>query len=176
MVLELFDVLDSTNTYAKLHMGRLPHGSVIRARYQTAGRGQYTRTWQSTPNENFLFSITFKTNLTRDTPTRVETIMIQTLQSFLLGFGVHARHVLPNDLYVGDKKICGMLIEAKHEGSSLASLVIGCGLNINQRQFTNLPDATSLSLLTNQTYPIDTLFDALMKQLFENLNAQNMLK
>ena len=69
-----------------------------------------------------------------------------------------------------------MLIEAKHEGSTLASLVLGCGLNINQRQFTNLPDATSLSLLTNQAYPIDTLFDAFIEQLFQNLNAQNMLK
>lgn len=176
MRLETFDVLDSTNTYAKTHRLELDHGTIIRARYQTSGRGQFRRKWESAPNENILFSMVFHTSVCSIDPSSLERIFIQTMLIFLRSFGLQPTHKLPNDILVNGKKICGMLLETHYEGSSLSSLIMGVGLNLNQRQFMNLPDATSLARLTNQTYDIDSTFLSLIDQLLGTLRAENMLK
>ena len=66
---------------------------------------------------------------------------------FLSLHGIPARIKWPNDIYVGSKKICGILIENSLRGSGVSSSIIGIGLNINQRNFNvNLPNPTSMVL------------------------------
>ena len=69
---------------------------------------------------------------------------------FLSRHGIKAKIKWPNDIYVGDKKICGVLIENSLRGENLSSSIIGIGLNINQRNFdVNLPNPTSMVLETD---------------------------
>jgi biotin-[acetyl-CoA-carboxylase] ligase BirA-like protein len=166
MTLFTFDSLDSTSTYLKLHAHEHGHLTVVRARYQTFGRGQFDRKWQANPNENLLFSILLKPVEPIDLK-RLEWMVIQTLLTFLSSLGIEASHKLPNDILIKGKKVCGMLIETFHEGSTLSHVILGIGLNVNQLTFSNLPNATSIALATQKTYDIDPLFSSLIR-LFEH--------
>lgn len=159
MAILTFDTVDSTNNYVKLHADSLPHFSIVRARFQHAGRGQLMRQWQSNPNENILVSILLKKFSQHPTIQAIESTFIKLCQSFFKHYGVVVEHKLPNDLMVAGKKISGMLIETKQQAGVLQQVILGIGLNINQTSFVNLPSATSLALLTKKTYPIDKLFE-----------------
>jgi BirA family transcriptional regulator, biotin operon repressor / biotin---[acetyl-CoA-carboxylase] ligase len=159
MTLLTFDTLASTNDYLKQHYLELSNQTVVRARYQTAGRGQFSRHWQSNPNENILVSFLFRNLAHPDTIKSIEKTMIQACQSFLASFGITATWKLPNDLLVNEKKISGMLIETKQQDMTLDYVILGIGININQTSFLDLTHATSLRLLTQKQYDVDELFD-----------------
>ena len=61
----------------------------------------------------------------------------------------------PNDILSGDKKICGILNELKVKGDKIDNIIIGFGLNVNQVNFQNLPNASSLKLINNINYDLD---------------------
>jgi biotin-[acetyl-CoA-carboxylase] ligase BirA-like protein len=159
MAILTFDTIDSTNNYLKIHADSLPHFSIVRARFQHAGRGQLMRQWQSNPNENILVSFLLKTFHHYPNVKAIESTFITLCQSFFKHYGVMVDHKLPNDLMVSGKKISGMLIETKQQADRLQHVILGIGLNINQTSFVNLPTATSLAILTKKTYPIDKLFE-----------------
>jgi BirA family biotin operon repressor/biotin-[acetyl-CoA-carboxylase] ligase len=163
--------LDSTNNYLKIHEKNLPHFTVVRARYQTFGRGQFTRQWLSNPNENILVSFLFKKFKSLVTIQKIEKMAIEICQNFFTTFGVKATHKLPNDLIVNGKKIAGMLIETKQIETTFAYVIVGIGININQQTFSSLPHATSLAILTKKSYDIDEIFSTFLKEsrTFENL-------
>jgi BirA family biotin operon repressor/biotin-[acetyl-CoA-carboxylase] ligase len=83
---------------------------------------------------------------------------------FLSQHGISARIKWPNDIYVGSKKICGILIENSLRGSDISSSIIGIGLNINQRNFdVNLPNPTSMALCQPEsTYEIHQCLEEFM--------------
>lgn len=153
-----FDSLDSTNDYAKEHIHTLPHFTIIRARFQTAGRGQFQRHWQSNPNENILMTLVLKSNLQPQHIPFIETTAIQSCLTLLDQYHVHGNHKLPNDILVSGKKIAGMLIETKQTGLDVEYVLLGIGFNINQTSFQSLPNATSLAKETGQSFSIDHLF------------------
>ena len=163
MAILTFDTIDSTNNYLKLHANTLPHFSMVRARYQHAGRGQFMRQWQSNPIENILVSLLLKTFNPGTTVKTIEAKLIAICRSFFKHYGVDVTHKLPNDLLVGQQKISGMLIETKQEGNELRQVILGVGLNINQTSFIDLPTATSLAILTKKTYPIDEVFQVFIE-------------
>lgn len=154
-----FSSIDSTNNYAKNHSS-LPHFSLIRARFQTAGRGQFDRQWIAEPNQNFLLSIVWKKGLTLIKIKSIERALIQGTLSFLKDvFHIHAYHKMPNDIYVGTKKIAGFLIESVIQEDHVQSLIIGIGLNVNQTNFPNGLSATSIALLIGKRVAIDRTFE-----------------
>lgn len=153
-----FDSLDSTNNYLKLHQSTLPHLTVVRARFQTAGRGQFQRQWQSNPNENLLVSFLFKDFKIPTAVQTIETLTIQAIQSLLQRYQINGQHKLPNDIIVAQQKIAGILIETKQTGQELDYVIVGVGLNVNQRSFIGLPHATSLALIKGVTFPIEEVF------------------
>lgn len=163
MAILTFDSIDSTNNYLKLHADDLPHFSIVRARYQHAGRGQFMRQWQSNPNENILVSLLLKTFKPDTTVKKIETNLIEICRSFFKYYGVEVTHKLPNDLLVDQQKISGMLIETKQEGNALKQVILGVGLNINQTSFVDLPGATSLAIITKKSYPIDEVFQVFIE-------------
>ena len=87
MNLITLDSIDSTNNFIKSNINSLPHLSVVRARYQTAGRGQLARQLMSKPNENILVSFLFKTFRKSVSPQLSEKIIIESCQNFLLKYG-----------------------------------------------------------------------------------------
>lgn len=142
--------VDSTNDEAKRRISELDNLSVVSALSQTKGRGQRGNSWQSEEGKNILMSIVLKHD--PDAVQAYDQFVISQISSLavvdLLGsYEVEAKIKWPNDIYVGEKKICGILIEHSVCGKWLSSSIIGIGLNINQRNFNvSLPNPTSLAL------------------------------
>ena len=155
------DTIDSTNSEALRRLPELPHGTVLAARAQTAGRGQRGNTWFSEPGRNLTFSLVLKFGPEALPPlAAADAMWLNYLASlavarFLQEQGVRCAVKWPNDVYAGRRKICGILIENALHGDSLASSVLGIGININQREFPQLANATSLRCLTGEEYSLE---------------------
>lgn len=153
------DVTDSTNDEARRHLSDLDNLSVVAARAQTAGRGQGDHTWTSAPGENLTFSLVLKTPPLPPVAAAdlllVTQLITRSLREYLLQKGVQARIKWPNDIYVGDRKICGILIENVLESGFLRDSIVGIGLNLNQVRFpADLPNPVSLRQLTGVSYDL----------------------
>lgn len=143
----LLDTVDSTNSEAKRRLQELESGTVLAAREQIAGRGQRGNTWFSEPGKNLTFSIIQKFGpgeLRAADAHWLNYVISEAVAIFLSSDGISCKIKWPNDIYVGKKKICGILIENVLEGDCVKAAVIGVGLNINQREFPQLALATSL--------------------------------
>lgn len=145
--------VDSTNNEAKRRIDSLADLSVISAVEQTAGRGQRGNIWLSDPCKNLTFSIAVKyggelfADASPENEFVINGIISLSVVELLAVHGIDARIKLPNDIYVNDKKICGILIEHSVLGSSLVHSIIGVGLNVNQLDFDeSLANPTSMLL------------------------------
>ena len=155
-----FDELDSTNNELLRHIRDYDNLSVVAAVNQTAGRGQRGNRWFSAPGDNLTFSL-----LLRPEALPAREVMALTcfatlaVREALLKEGVPAVIKWPNDIYVGKRKICGMLVENGLDGADIAWSVIGIGINLNQTEFPGgVLNPTSLKRLTGKTYdPADFL-------------------
>ncbi len=154
-----YDTVESTNDEARKAVGGLDNLSVVAARCQTAGRGQGDHKWHSRPGENLTFSVVLKFGGDGLAPLAARDMLLITeavtlaLRRYLLRKRVSARIKWPNDIYVGDSKICGILIENILHGPEVSSSIVGIGLNLNQTEFPpDLPNPVSLSLLTGRNY------------------------
>ena len=138
------DTIDSTNSEALRRLAELPSMTVLAAREQTAGRGQRGNTWFTRPGQNLTFSIVLKYGpdtlpaLSASHAVWLNYLCSQAVVLFLRSFGVLCRVKWPNDVYVGKRKICGILIENHLASDGLAASVLGIGININQREFPQL--------------------------------------
>ena len=125
------------------------------AEYQTAGRGCGTNSWESERGMNLTFSMLIHPeNLPANRQfyiTEVTSVALcETLEHYL-GCAVEVKW--PNDIYVGDQKICGMLIENTLQGSRIKDSIIGIGLNVNQTVFeSDAPNPVSMRQLAGRTF------------------------
>ena len=163
-----FDTIDSTNTRLLADKGDLPDKSVYAALFQTAGRGQKGNRWESRPGENLTFSILLKPAFL---PVSDQFLLSQIVALGLLDYlkekGLTATIKWPNDIYAGDRKICGTLIENSLTEGRIAASVAGIGLNLNQRAFDpSLPNPTSLVLETGRTCDVREELPELLKCIF----------
>jgi len=162
------DRIDSTNSEALRRLPSLDSGIVLAAREQTAGRGQRGNTWFSEPGRNLTFSIVLKYGPEALPPLAAADAMwlnyliSSALVDFLQSFGIWCKVKWPNDVYVGKNKICGILIENVLDGGMLAASVIGVGININQREFPQLANATSLWCCMGQEYALEECLDQIL--------------
>jgi BirA family biotin operon repressor/biotin-[acetyl-CoA-carboxylase] ligase len=141
--------VDSTNSLAA---SMAEHGLVVVADYQTAGRGQYGRSWLSEPGDSLLMSVVVCPTATLQCPsilTAWAAVGVGDAIEDLLG--VRPRIKWPNDLLLRDRKLCGILCESTRD-----STVVGIGLNLTQNaeRFADasLPAATSLALERSASY------------------------
>lgn len=158
-------VLDSTNNEAKRRFGTLDNMSVIAALYQTAGRGRGSHSWVSAAGENLTFSLVLKFRegmLPSSEAVRITHLATVSVCDLLMEEGIEPRIKWPNDIWVDDRKISGMLIENSFTGASVTGSIIGIGLNLNQKRFDPLlPNPTSLTLLTGRKYSPEATLDRL---------------
>ena len=147
--IQWFDKVDSTNTRLAAAKENLPAGTVFAARWQSAGKGQRGNRWESREGENLTFSVLWKpASLPAAAQFSLSEAAALGVADYLVEEGVAACIKWPNDILVGGKKICGMLLEHSLAADKLADSVVGIGLNINQRSFGEAPNATSLVLVT----------------------------
>jgi BirA family biotin operon repressor/biotin-[acetyl-CoA-carboxylase] ligase len=147
--LHCFDTLDSTNNYAMQYIddGMAQHGDVIWAKHQTAGKGQRGKTWEDNA-ENLKISLIIHPQIPAEHQFALSMLTAVTIIEFLtetLPSSCSIAVKWPNDIYINDKKACGILIENVFRGMKWAFSVIGIGLNVHQMHFPeNLKNATSL--------------------------------
>lgn len=149
--------VDSTNEECRRRISDIDNLSVVAALSQTSGRGQRGNVWLSEAGQNLTFSIVLKfpakgLNAEMEPILAYDQFVLSEITSLaivdlLADFGIEAKIKWPNDIYVGDRKICGMLIENSLRGEWLQHSIIGIGLNVNQRNFdVTLPNPTSMVL------------------------------
>ena len=142
--------IGSTNEEMNRLLGKedLEEGTVIRAEYQSAGKGHRGNAWLSDRGMNLLFSILLKPGyLPAEEAFHLSRIVSLALTDVIDKQGIKTRIKWPNDILVGTRKICGILIENSITGDRISHSVIGVGLNVNQGIFnTGIPAPTSLFL------------------------------
>ena len=147
-----FDILPSTNDEATAP--QYVEGDIILAERQTAGRGQRGHTWESREGENLTFSLLLEPLfLSPSEQFLISECVALGVCDALLHYGIEAQIKWTNDIYVGDEKLAGILIEHKLQGSALARTVAGVGLNVNQKAFSDdLPNPISMAQTTGREF------------------------
>ncbi len=152
------DTVDSTNDEARRRISDLDNLSVLSALEQTAGRGQRGNSWSAASGKNLTFTIVLKYGSHTLPLVRaldqfaISEITALTVIDLLALHGIEAKIKWPNDIYVGDRKICGILIEHSVREGMLSSSIVGVGLNVNQTEFDpSLPNPTSMILQNTAT-------------------------
>lgn len=159
----------STNTTASEYIktGNAREGLVIRAAYQSAGKGQQGNRWESDEGKNLLLSIIlFPTMVNPEDQFMISRFISLGISDFLNTIISGCRIKWPNDIYAGNDKIAGILIENSITGSTLTSSVAGIGLNVNQEVFPGrIPNPVSLKVITGRDHNITGCLEGLLKYL-----------
>jgi BirA family biotin operon repressor/biotin-[acetyl-CoA-carboxylase] ligase len=161
--------LPSTNTYAAslLKDNRLPEGTVIYTNYQSSGRGQQGNKWESEDNKNLLISIVlFPSMIIPEEQFYLSMAVSLGVCDFLDRYTSSVSIKWPNDIYVNNDKIAGILIENSIMGSLIEHTIAGIGVNINQSKFlSNAPNPVSIFILTGNQYDLTECLSQLVSDL-----------
>jgi len=153
----ILEEVDSTNSYVSLHAGELDDMTMVVAHSQTAGRGQRGNSWESEPGLNLTFTLFAKRlPVAPAEQFAISEAVALAVADYLQSEGIAAEVKWPNDIYVDNRKISGILIEHALMGSSLEQTRIGVGLNVNQEVFrSDAPNPVSMRMLTGKEYAVN---------------------
>tara|TARA_B100000929_G_C15488769_1_gene413692 strand:+ start:1063 stop:1791 length:729 start_codon:yes stop_codon:yes gene_type:complete len=169
------NAIDSTSSFVKkFYEGTANFEPVcVRAITQTAGRGQRGSNWMSKAGENLTFSILYpQKKLSISKHFMLSATVSLAVVRVLDDIGVPELKVKwPNDILSAKKKIGGILIENIVRTEGIVASVIGIGLNVNQTEFNNLPNAGSLKSVTNKNFDLDELLENLIIRIERDLEA-----
>jgi len=166
-----FDTLTSTNEKLNelLRETDLPEFSVVYTPNQTAGKGQTGNSWESENAKNITVSILLKPLFLEPQnqfyiSKTISLAIVETLDTL----GIKSTIKWPNDIYVDDRKIAGILIENRIMGNSITESIAGIGLNVNQERFiSDAKNPVSVYNILNETYSIDEILDSLLLNVFK---------
>ena len=167
--LKRYKLLDSTNAEAiRLYQSnKATSGTVIIADEQTGGKGYGNNKWESEAGKNLTFSILLKPHFIEPSEQFIITQLIslsihENLESILRKKSVSIKW--PNDIYVGDKKIAGILIQNFIKGNAIDMTIIGVGLNASQEKFiSDAPNPTSIIIESGMDCPLDNLLEDILE-------------
>lgn len=153
-----FKNLPSTNSHAVLLLknNRLQEGTIIYTNFQLAGKGHSGNSWEGEDGKNLLFSIIIYPSFVKP-PDQFNISMSFSLGicDFISRFNISSSIKWPNDIYIKNDKIAGILIESTIIADQIDYSIAGIGLNINQEKFISpAPNPVSLRQLTGKTYDI----------------------
>ncbi|MEN8119915.1 MAG: biotin--[acetyl-CoA-carboxylase] ligase [Bacteroidota bacterium] len=159
--------VDSTNNYLKIKSldNKPKEGLLVFANEQVSGRGQRENSWESKAGKNLLLSfIVYPTFLKANKQFILSKTISLAIADCISQYTDNVRIKWPNDIYIGNQKIAGVLIENTIKGSEISSSIIGIGININQKKFSNkIPNPVSLTMLTKKEYNINELLGSLIE-------------
>ncbi|MCX7820097.1 MAG: biotin--[acetyl-CoA-carboxylase] ligase [Brevinematales bacterium] len=167
--------IQSTNDYAKLNIDKFKDKDfLVVTDNQTRGRGRFNREWKSEKGLDLTFSLVIHPDL--EIKFFYNFTIIAVLSVFnalkpILDDDKHLKIKWPNDIYYGEKKICGILSEMISEETRLKSLIIGIGINVNS--FPRLETAISLKQLTNNALDRHILLTSLLKNFYQYYKIHN---
>ena len=172
-----FDEINSTNVwlYDKISEKHDIADIVVVADHQTAGRGMDKNRWESEAGKNMLFSIALNVNFLEaenqfKISQAVSVAIVETLQKFIDAKDLSIKW--PNDIYFGDKKLAGMLIQNTVEGRMMGVTIIGIGLNVNQIEFSkDIPNPISLKMISGENYDLENLLNLLIDSIKSSVES-----
>ena len=175
------DAIDSTNTFLRqLSIDEaIEDYTVVVARHQTNGRGQMGTIWSDQKHKNLIISLYKKVSFLKVRHSFFISIVVclsicKVLEEeFIKNLSIK----WPNDILSDNKKLCGVLIENVIKLNRLQASIVGIGLNVNQTEFANLPNASSLKNISGKVFELDELLEKILKQLkfhFELLEQGEM--
>lgn len=144
-------------------------GTIVWVLNQTNGKGQGSKKWHSNTNENLTFSIIFKPSfLPIEHQFLISKMAAVAVCKVISCFCTNTFIKWPNDIYINNKKIGGILIENSIQGHNMYISVIGIGINVNQKTFpANIPNPTSLFIENNQKYELQNLLSLVQQSIIE---------
>ena len=165
-VIHSFDTLGSTNDYLKQLADAHEFICAVAAE-QTAGRGRRARTWVSTAGEGLYLSVLLRP------PTATNLALLSLLAAVAVAETIAQDNVAgldikwPNDVLIGERKVCGILVEGASSGAQTLRIVVGIGVNLNQQEFPSeiSATATSLALALGRAVNVDEFRDRLLMRL-----------
>lgn len=168
MKIKWIEQTDSTNSTVTEYLSELNWGVILAARSQLKGRGQKGNSWESEPYKNLSFSAMWTPG---DIAPREQFCISEAtalaVVELLKCNGIEAKVKWPNDIYVGDKKICGILIEHSVMGTEISRSIAGVGINVNQQVFlSDAPNPVSMTQLTGEEYSLESLLQQ-FNEIFE---------
>lgn len=141
----------------------LPHFYTIRTDYQTAGRGQAGNSWESEAGKNLLFSALLRYDgLLAINQWRLSMLVAVAMWDVLAQYLPDENLTIkwPNDIYWGDKKLVGILIENSLSGKFVGYSIVGIGVNVNQTKWlSNAPNPISMLQITGEEYDAEMLMN-----------------
>lgn len=145
---------DSTNSELRRRLDRSGDLTIVAAETQSAGRGQGEHTWHSAPGMNLTFSILLRHScLKASDALAVTSVMTLGIRDYLHSKGIRPWIKWPNDIWVGEKKICGILVENSIHAGKIDFSIVGVGLDLNQTDWpAELPNPVSVKELTGMEY------------------------
>ncbi len=163
------NAIDSTNSYLRrlsVSESVADYTTVI-AKKQTHGRGQMGTIWDSESSKNLTFSVYKDISQYKLLhPFYISMVTSLALLKTLHFFSITKLSVKwPNDILSENKKICGILIENVVKQNKFHESFIGIGLNVNQTEFKNLPNASSLKIISGRFYDLDEIAHVIIKNL-----------
>lgn len=166
------NAIDSTNDFLK-NMSRnevVENFTTVVTQNQTKGKGQMGSTWNSKIGKNLIMSV-----LIKDLLNDVDEIFHLNVAISLAVFKVLDELNIPkttikwpNDIMSDNKKIAGILIENSFKSDSKIESIVGIGLNVNQKEFFNLPKASSMSVVANLEFDLDEILNKILFQIKRN--------
>jgi BirA family biotin operon repressor/biotin-[acetyl-CoA-carboxylase] ligase len=165
--------VNSTNLYAKELLSKklVFENTLIYTNTQSEGRGMGKNTWFSDDYKNLTFSLLLFNNFKADEHFNISIIVSLSIFDYLSLKGVLSKIKWPNDIYLKNKKLAGILIENTITGNIITNSIIGIGLNLNQDKFPqDLPNPISLKNVTNIEYNIDDEIQLLSNTIVANFD------
>ena len=173
------EVTDSTSLdIKKLADTGCAEGAVVCADMQTAGRGRRGRNWQSNAGDNLLFSILLRPQIQPGKAPQITLLMALAVTKVLREqYGFDAKIKWPNDVVVNKKKVCGILTEMYLDGSKIDSVILGTGINVNQKEIPEelIESATSLCLQKEMDFEREEILKSVLVA-FENYYEEFLQK
>ena len=163
--------VNSTNLYAQelLAKSNPIEGTAISAAFQTLGKGQIGSKWYGESGKNVATSIILRPTflLPQQQFKLSQSISLairETIEHFLPNRKVWIKW--PNDIYVENKKVCGILIQNSISSKKIVASIIGVGINVNETNFPlHLPNATSLTLETGKSFLLDEIYPVIFQKI-----------
>lgn len=168
---EVHPSVGSTNDLALAHLAAgAPHGALVVADAQTQGRGRRGSAWSTPPGVAVAASLVLRFARPIDPPTLlVAAVGLGIAEGLERAARVTVRIKWPNDLWIGERKVAGILVEARGFSADAPALVVGFGVNVNQREADFPADvrdvATSLALVTGTTHDRATVLRRVLEAL-----------
>ena len=172
---EHIEETDSTNRWMKENGEQ---NLVVVADFQTAGKGCGTNKWESERGKNLLFSVMIhpKSLQAKNQFIITQVVSVALCKALEQFVSEPVEIKWPNDIYVGNKKICGVLIENRLQGRMIKDCIIGIGLNVNQQAFkSDAPNPVSIWQLTGKEVDREEVLNTFLAQLNETAKSTTII-